>query len=65
MCLNDSFFLQFSFHLKFYALALDKVKGDQICGDLDTDFIVLNSVYLPVEAFYHRLQLCFSKSNSL
>lgn len=39
----------------FYALALDKVKGDQIHSNLETDFIVLNSGYLPVEAFYHRL----------
>lgn len=59
MCLIKSFFLQFSFHLMFYALALDKVKGDQVCGDLEKDFIVLNSRYLPVGAFYHRLQLCF------
>lgn len=58
MCLINYFF-QFSFHLMFYAFALDKVKGDQICGDLEVDFIVLNSEYLPVEAFYHRLQLCF------
>lgn len=59
------FFLQFSFHLMFYALALDKVKGDQICSDLEIDFIVLNSGYLPVAAFYHRLQLCFSKTDLL
>lgn len=43
----------------FYALALDKVKGDQVCGDLEKDFIILNSGYLPVDVFYHRLQLCF------
>lgn len=49
----------------FYALALDKVKGDQICSDLEIDFIVLNSGYLPVAAFYHRLQLCFSKTDLL
>lgn len=55
MCLINSFFLQFSFHLMFYALALDKVKGDRACGDLEKDFIILNSGYLPVDAFHHRL----------
>lgn len=32
--LTNYLFLQFSFHLIFCAPAIDKVKGDQICGDL-------------------------------